>query len=95
MALKYNEKTGEFEQEKSYAPSNSSSQNNTQKPRVGCMGSILLSLMYGVGAWTVGFFVMVIFFPNASDDAVTGLIVINFIISAVVAYITFNKISDR
>lgn len=88
MALKYNEKTGEFEQ-------NTSPSSNSSKPKIGCIGSIFMSLMYGLGAWTIGFFAMVIFFPNVSDDAGTVLIVINFIISAVVAFISFSKIINR
>ena len=51
--------------------------------------------MYGVGAWTIGFFVLVIFFPNASDDTGTVLIVINFILSAIVTFTSFRKIINR
>ena len=94
MALKYNEKTGEFEKETSYSSSNSSS-NNSQKSKIGCIGSIFLSFMYGLFAWTIGFFVLVIFFPNASDDTGTVLIVINFIISAIVVFISFSRIINR
>lgn len=94
MALKYNEKTGEFEPESSYTR-NTSPVPNSSKPKIGCIGSLFLSFMYGLGAWTIGFFVLAIFFRDASDDTGTVLIVINFIISAVVAFISFSKITDR
>jgi hypothetical protein len=94
MALKYNEKTGEFEKEISYSSSNSSS-NERQKNKIGCIGSLFLSLMYGLGAWTIGFFVLLILFPNASDDTGSVLIVINFIISAIVVFFSFSKTINR
>lgn len=93
MALKYNEKTGEFEPSSLTYKESPTSHN--QKPKIGCLSSIFLSLMYGVGAWTIGFFVLVIFFPNASDDTGTVLIVINFILSAIVTFTSFRKIINR
>ena len=94
MALKYNEKTGEFERENS-PMQNTSPSPNSPKPKIGCIGSLFMSLMYGFGAWTIGFFVLAIFFSNASDDTGTVLIIINFIISAVVTFISFNKFINR
>lgn len=95
MALKYNEKTGEFEQERSCSPPKSSPYNNSPKPKLGCLRSIIASLGWGFVANMVGGLITTMFFPDASDDALTIQVVIIFIVTAVITYITINKNSDR